>query len=99
MRLDPQIVAQLVCAAHEVFGANAGLWLFGSRVDEQARGGDIDLYLEADVDVDLLEKRLAFLLRLEHILGEQKVDVVIRPRHRPLSPIHRIALKTGIQLC
>ncbi len=33
-------------AVAETFGEDANIWLFGSRVDDNKRGGDIDLLIE-----------------------------------------------------
>ncbi len=99
MRLDQAFIPQLIAEAHAVFGADAELWLFGSRVDDNAKGGDIDLYLEVEDDNQLLEHRLDYLFRLSKVLGEQRVDLIIHRRGKQLSPIHRIARKTGVKLC
>ncbi|MFZ5502757.1 MAG: nucleotidyltransferase family protein [Pseudomonadota bacterium] len=80
------------------FGAYARPLLFGSRVDDNARGGDIDLYVEITDESSLLEHRLEFQRRLFHLFGDRKVDVVIHPRTRPQLPTHRIARKSGILL-
>lgn len=98
MRLDPTYIPALVGEARAVFGENTELWLFGSRVDDAARGGDIDLYVETEDDERLLDHRLDYLVRLAQILGEQRVDLVIHRRGHPLLPIHRIARKTGVRL-
>ena len=67
-------------SAERNFGSNARVWLFGSRVEEQRAGGDIDLYVEPEIqDPDeLVEAKLHFLMELHKKLGEQKIDVVIR---------------------
>ena len=38
-------------ASGELLGADARVWLFGSRVRDDVRGGDIDLPVEADRQV------------------------------------------------
>jgi len=59
MRLDQEKIPLLVRAVHEAFGANADVWLFGSRTDDTKRGGDIDLYVETDLDRDIVARRSA----------------------------------------
>ncbi len=44
MRLTPRQQQIIREAARDVFGTEARVWLFGSRVDDSRRGGDIDLY-------------------------------------------------------
>ena len=45
MRLTPEQIRSTKQVAAEVFGSDAHAYLFGSRVDDQARSGDIDLYI------------------------------------------------------
>jgi predicted nucleotidyltransferase len=98
MRLSANLADRLVSEARAVFGEDAELWLFGSRADDTARGGDIDLYIETDLEEGLLDRRLEYLNRLFRVLGDRRVDLVIHSRHRPFLPIHRIARKTGVTL-
>ena len=46
--LDQQTAIRTTVA--ETFGEEANIWLFGSRVDDNKRGGDIDLLI-LDVQV------------------------------------------------
>jgi len=51
------------------------LYLFGSRVDDDRRGGDIDLLVVSDTlnKKDLRLLRVAFF----EVFGEQKLDIVL----------------------
>ena len=47
MRLSASQIETIRDAAQQNFGAEASVWLFGSRVDDTKRGGDVDLYVES----------------------------------------------------
>ena len=80
----------------EVFGKGE-LFLFGSRTDDAAKGGDIDLYVKPDDKQDLSEKRIIYLARLKRKIGEQKIDLVIK--RTSLREIDKVASQNGILLC
>ncbi|PZN88077.1 MAG: DNA polymerase III subunit beta [Candidatus Methylumidiphilus alinenensis] len=88
-------------AVAETFGDAARVWLFGSRVDDKKRGGDIDLLIvtsQSDVAA-IVRAELAFLTKLQMKLGEQKIDVLVDyPTRRHTPPIFAIAKQTGIPL-
>jgi len=46
MRLQPNEVNAIAQAAREAFTPGTAVFLFGSRVDDSKRGGDIDLLVE-----------------------------------------------------
>lgn len=95
MRLtqDEQWLIKRIVA--EIFGDDAELWLFGSRVDDAKRGGDVDLYVVPLSQDDLFMKRVRCLGRLEAVLL-YPVDLVVHEAGRDL-PIYRIAAQ-GIRL-
>lgn len=101
MRLTPQQIESLKRIATEVFGPQVGISLFGSRADDQRRGGDIDLYvtglaLTPDAQLDA---KLKFLVKAKQQLGEQRIDLVFAPMPgQAVQPIHRIAETTGVPL-
>jgi predicted nucleotidyltransferase len=76
------------------------VWLFGSRVDDSKRGGDIDLYIEPEnQDISLIAMaKLHFLRSLHSELGEQKIDIVLRLANAKTLPVYDIAKENGIQL-
>ena len=93
MRLTPQERAEITrsIAAHD---PSAAIYLFGSRVDDQARGGDLDLLVLSKA-IKLMDK-LDILAELHRTLGDQKIDLVVYP---DLSrPFARIAVREGIRL-
>jgi predicted nucleotidyltransferase len=99
MRLSKQNAAIVKTEVEMVFGPDARVWLFGSRVDDAARGGDIDLLVEADVDREAaLDKELRLYARLVRRLGDQRIDIVVHRMGTPLSPIHVSARQTGLRL-
>ena len=100
MRLSEKQKKAICQAARHRFGDDAQLFLFGSRVDDEKRGGDIDLYVETALQdpADMVDAKLYFLVDLRLALGEQKVDVVLNSGHTATMPIHRVAKETGIRL-
>ena len=72
----------------------ATIYLFGSRANDKARGGDIDL-LVISRKICLMDK-LTVLARLHQVLGEQKIDLAVYP---DLSrPFARLARESGVPL-
>ena len=96
MRLNSQQRDAIVATFLEVFGKGE-IRLFGSRVDDTRRGGDIDLYVIPESRDHLAANRLTFLARLKRRIGDQKIDLVIASTE--LRPIDRIAQQQGIILC
>ena len=100
MRLTP-FQQQTICQnAQHFFGEQTQIWLFGSRVDDNKRGGDIDLYIEPQLQEmnDVVIAKLKFLRALHLSLGEQKIDVVLAVNKTNPLPIYQIAKQTGVPL-
>jgi len=99
MRLTPLQKESIKRATTEMFGVQARVWLFGSRVDDNKRGGDIDLLIQPEgiSAREILLRKIRFLTKLEQLLGERRVDVVIETPDDQ-RPIVRIAHEKGIRL-
>jgi predicted nucleotidyltransferase len=99
MRLSQCEVAIIKEAAAKIFGKEAEVRLFGSRVDDAARGGDIDLMVTVTQPVDNPAWDCA---RLEGSiimkLGEQKIDILLEAPGLKRFPIHETAREQGILL-
>jgi predicted nucleotidyltransferase len=96
LRLSAEAINVIQDAFLRVF-EKGDLYLFGSRVDDNRKGGDIDLYVVADQQKRLGEKRIDFLAQIKHKIGDQRIDLVIdRGTNRPID---KIATSEGILLC
>ena len=98
MRLNNYDIKMIKQAFKEVFGEGE-IYLFGSRVDEAKKGGDIDLYIDSKRDLTIKEElklKQKFRLILYERLGEQKIDIIISKNKN--KAIEQEALKTGIKL-
>lgn len=99
MRLLPGYRETMLRDALQVFGPDVTVWLFGSRTDDTAKGGDIDLLIQLAQSVaDKTRLALQYETRLQMHLGLQKFDVLVIDPQTPLLPIHRQALQSGIRL-
>ena len=101
MRLTADQHSTIRSAVAETFGGAASVWLFGSRVDDNKRGGDIDLLIEtSQTNVsEIVKAELALLTKLKMKLGEQQIDVLVDYPTRQHTPaIFTIARQTGTRL-
>ncbi len=99
MRLTFEEVAAIKAAAAETFGSSAVVRLFGSRVDDSLRGGDIDLHVEADAIEDEWLARADFEDMLFRKIEPRKVDLLITQRGGATPRgFERIAYRDGIIL-
>lgn len=96
MRLNVFEQQQIKKAFLETF-ENGKIYLFGSRVDDTQRGGDIDLYLIPHKKFENeRERKINFLVKLDNYIGEQKIDVILAKDSTRL--IEQEALKYGVIL-
>jgi hypothetical protein len=101
MRISPHEQELIKRTAQECFDATVVVRLFGSRVDDSNKGGDIDLFVQTSlVDAaEISKSHTRFLAKLYAELGEQKIDVIIDYPTRTIElPIFEIALEQGIIL-
>jgi hypothetical protein len=99
IRLNPEEIEHIKTIFQDIFMPGDKLWIFGSRVNPRAKGGDIDLYIETQLSNadDVTDAKINFLTTLKFKLGDQKIDVVINFGDTQL-PIYEIARNEGIRL-
>lgn len=99
MRLSSQTQTIIRDTAREVFGPQAMTMVFGSRVDDTARGGDIDLIVQLEQPVQQRERKaLQLVARLQMRLGMQPIDVLVVDPQTEMLPVHEEAIRTGVRL-
>jgi len=99
MRLTTEQIEVIRRSVTELAGQDAQVSLFGSRTDDAARGGDIDLFVEVPHPVEnatWLSSSIAGRISLR--LGGQKVDVLLSAPNLEQFPIHDIARSEGVRL-
>lgn len=99
MRLSTDQIQAIRYAATTTFGDDTAVWLFGSRVDDAKKGGDIDLLVRPSsiAAAQPFSKKIKMLTLLERLLGERKIDLVIE-LPRDTRPIVTVAHATGIKI-
>lgn len=99
MRLTDEQTAIIQQTAEQMFGPGTRVYLFGSRTDDDQRGGDIDLLIETDEPLRNRTSAAArFAARLQLRMGDRRIDVLIVDPRTERQPIHHTAKESGIRL-
>lgn len=101
VRLNSSEIEHITSLFKFFFKEGDHLWIFGSRVDLNKKGGDIDLCIETYIsDAQKVNTtKLAFLTELYLAIGDQKIDLIVNRISQPFPlPIYEIAKAEGFQL-
>lgn len=99
MRLSNKQKEVIEKTAISHFGNDVKVYLFGSRIYKDQKGGDIDLYLEVVPEEQItIKKKIALIVDLKRNLGDQKIDVVFKTTNTHASSFLQIVEKTKIPL-
>ncbi|TVR66478.1 MAG: nucleotidyltransferase domain-containing protein [Candidatus Competibacteraceae bacterium] len=99
MRLTTQENNVIKAAVRTVFGPEAQVRVFGSKTDDTAKGGDIDLMVTVPHAVsqpawDVARAKAKIIMNL----GECEIDLLLDAPNLSKLPIHQIARDQGIML-
>lgn len=101
MRLTHRQRSTIKSLANHYFGLGSVVYLFGSRIDDQQKGGDIDLLIETQQNLQaFVQAEIYFRAALDTQIGEQKIDILIYnpSQASKSSKIIEIALITAVRL-
>jgi predicted nucleotidyltransferase len=98
MRLSTEVKNQIVTYAQYHFGDAIKLYLFGSRVYDNKKGGDIDLFIENSKRIDM-KVQMTFLKDIYKHVTQRKIDLLIKSSSAPDKPVFHTAKHEGILLC
>jgi predicted nucleotidyltransferase len=103
MRLSRVEVDDIANAARTTCPPGSRVYLFGSRVDDDRRGGDIDLLVETPQPLpaqQVVSLRNRFTARLYRLIGERRIDVLVAPPAPPgsVDPVIESARAHAIEL-
>ncbi|SDB48107.1 Nucleotidyltransferase domain-containing protein [Desulfonatronum thiosulfatophilum] len=96
MRLDSSQVARILKIVAEHAGSDSRVSVYGSRLDDRARGGDIDLFIETAAPMPRWEQA-RMLAALEDELG-LPVDILVKCVHAPDTPFESMARSRAVVL-
>lgn len=96
MRLTTAETRAIVETVAELAGPGAAVYLFGSRLDDASRGGDVDLLVESQPTLTLLD-RARLTVALEARLN-LPVDLIAIGPDRPPTPFQQITRARAARL-
>ncbi len=96
MRLTTRQIKNINQVISRVASDKASVYLFGSRLNDQAKGGDVDILLEVDQQISRIEQG-KIKMELEQMLG-LPVDILIHVRNTELTPFQTIAYAHAVRL-
>ena len=97
IRLSEYEIKTIKELAKEIYGNDTRVWIFGSRADPDKTGGDIDIYIETENLENLVDRQIKYLSRLKLKIGDQKVDLIVKP-HNCQEEICLEAKTTGVRI-
>jgi predicted nucleotidyltransferase len=99
MRLTTQQALLVRKTVDSILNVPNNIWLFGSRVNDEKRGGDIDLFIEIQSPCANRAETICRLYgELVMTLGEQKIDILLKDKNTAEVPIFEIARHNGVLL-
>lgn len=77
MRVSSRIIGVIKRCINDSYGKSVPLYLFGSRVDDSKKGGDIDIAIDCDTTKEeFINKKIKFVTSMISMGYDLKIDLV-----------------------
>lgn len=96
MRLSEYQIDLINQTVLSIAGPETDVYLFGSRLNDAVKGGDIDLFIESATPLPLM-RRARIKIQLESMLC-LPVDLVCKAKGEDDKPFHTIARNNAVKL-
>ena len=96
MRLTQRQIEIITETVSRIAGAKAQVFLFGSQLDDMARGGDVDILIETPYRLRRVEQA-RIKMELERMLG-RPVDLLVHVQGATPTSFHKIAKAKSVRL-
>ena len=102
MRLTDEEADQLVTSIGSYAQKSGKLYLYGSRADDEKKGGDIDLLLiVSSIETSHAFNKIKYIILtdIKEVVGDQRIDLsILTEEEVNASPFFRLALSTSVLL-
>lgn len=96
MRISTTQQTQIRRIIHQALGDDVDIRVFGSRLDDTAKGGDLDLLIKSTNNLERPAATSAQIAaKISRLMHGRKVDVLLQAPNLQTAPIHRIAEQQG----
>ena len=86
----------VIVSAVKSIDPNARVWLFGSRVDDSKKGGDIDIAIFSEEINKEVMKKIYVRRYICDKIGEQRIDIITTSDGK--EAIFKLAITEGVEL-
>ncbi len=97
VRLNSNYLRTIKILAKKYFNTEE-VRIFGSRINLNKKGGDIDIYIRTSKKENILISKIAFLRDFEKQHGEQKVDLIVETSINKDKKIYKVARNEGVRI-
>lgn len=99
MRISEIDIREIKKIIASKINGNYSVRLFGSRLDDSKKGGDVDLLIETQFPIEgsaVLSAEIA--VQIERYFEGRKTDILLIAPNLKKMPVHEVALQEGVIL-